>query len=177
VVAGPPASGKSTFARGLAAARRAALLDQDVVTNPLMSVVATLLDESPHDLDAPQLRRLTREPRYDALLGTAADCLSVGTPVVLAAPFTAECADRARWQALRSRLRAAEQVLLVWVDCRPDRLLERMTERGAKRDANKLQDRAAFLARLPGAPVVPHVSVNGEMDVDTQVSTVLASGV
>jgi predicted kinase len=172
VVAGPAASGKSTLGRALARAAGAALLDQDTLTNPLVAVVASVLGEDPEDLDAPAVRDRTRDVRYDALLAVARDNVVIGTPVVLVAPFTAETRRPDRWAGVARRLAPAEAVL-VWVDCPGDVLWERMAARGEARDGGKLADRAAFLARLPGPPVVPHVRVDATRPVEAQLSALL----
>src|SRR4029077_2698888 len=84
---------------------RAAVIDQDVATAPLVSVVQRLVGAD--DLDDPRLAGLTREPRYRAVLDLAIDNLAAGMPVVVVAPFTAERVDAAAWAATRDRLTAA----------------------------------------------------------------------
>ena len=95
LVGGPPATGKSTLAATLAPRLGAALLDLDVATGPLTRVVSELAGV--HDLDDPVLAGLTRDARYDTLLGLAAANLRAGRPVVLVAPFSAERAQPSAW--------------------------------------------------------------------------------
>jgi predicted kinase len=76
LVAGPPATGKSTLAAALAPRLGAALLDLDVATGPLTRVVSGLAGV--HDLDDPVLAGLTRDARYDTLLGLADANLRAG---------------------------------------------------------------------------------------------------
>ncbi|MDT4976001.1 MAG: hypothetical protein QOG98_1759, partial [Pseudonocardiales bacterium] len=61
VVCGAPASGKSTLGRALATRLGAAILDQDVLTAPLVAVVSALLGSA--DLDSPELAGATRAAR------------------------------------------------------------------------------------------------------------------
>ena len=105
LLSGPPASGKSTLSHLVARELRAAVIDQDVATAPLVSVVQRLVGAD--DLDDPRLAGLTREPRYRVVLDLAIDNLAAGMPVVLVAPFTAERVDPAAWAATRDRLTAA----------------------------------------------------------------------
>ena len=92
----------------------AALLDQDVATQPLVEVVQGLVGLD--DLDDQRLAGLTRAARYEVLAALAVDNLAAGVPVVLVAPYTAERGDPQAWSDLNSRLRAAGgRPLLVWL--------------------------------------------------------------
>ncbi|GIF63616.1 hypothetical protein Ais01nite_16510 [Asanoa ishikariensis] len=105
LVAGPPASGKTVLGAALARRLGATLLDQDVLTQPLTSVIADLLGTD--DLDDPRLAGATRFARYEALYAAAVDNLAAGNPVVLVAPFTTERRDPAAWHRIADRLTAA----------------------------------------------------------------------
>ena len=173
VVTGAPAAGKSVLGAALARRLRAALLDLDTVTQPLVDVIAGL--SGTDDLDSARLADLTRDARYRAVLDTAAEILSVGTPVVLVAPFTEERRSPARWDALSGRLAAAGgQPRLVWVRLPAEEILRRMRERGAARDRHKLDDPGRFLDGLAlGSPAVPHLAVDGMLPVASQVEAAL----
>lgn len=161
LVTGAPGTGKSTLGRLLAAPLQAALLDQDVATQPLMDVVQTLMRID--DLDDPRVSALTRTARYEVLAALAIDNLAAGVPVVLVAPYTAERSDPQAWEQLHSRLAAAGgKPLLVWLSLTPAGILQRLRDRGALRDLAKLVDRAAYLERLhslTAVPCVPHLAV------------------
>lgn len=174
LVCGAPASGKSTLGRALAARLGAALLDQDVLTAPLIAVVSALLGSG--DLDSPKLAGATRAARYETLVAGAEDNLLTGRPVVLVAPFSAERRDPEAWARLAERLeRAGGAATLVWLRLTGEQLLARMRDRGAERDQPKLADGAAYLARIDlEAPVVPHVAVDAIGGVDQQCADVLA---
>jgi predicted kinase len=174
VVTGPPGSGKSTLGEALAPRLGAALLDQDVLTNPLVAVVAGLVGAG-DDLDHPRLRALVRDPRYAALLDVARQQLRTGLPVVLVAPFTAETTDRAAWEALSAGLRDAGATAVHLVRCTApaDVRAARMRARDAPRDR-------ARPARAPGGtlrPVdgVPGVAVDTTAPLAAQVEQVLAA--
>ncbi len=172
VVCGAPAAGKSVLGAALARRLRAALLDQDVLTGPLTSVIARLVGAPPGDLDDPRVRAATRDATYEALLGVAADCLDVGVPVVLVAPFTAERSNADAWRGLSQRLQ--DRVVLVWASVPRGELMRRLARRDAPRDRRKLDDIEAFLASSAlDPPVVPHISVDTTLTLADQVDLVL----
>jgi predicted kinase len=174
LISGPPASGKSTLAAAVAAGLRAALLDQDVLTGALTEVVGTLVGTD--DLDDPELAGLTRTARYEAVIATAEHTLRAGTPVVLVAPFTAERADPAAWQAVRDRLAAAGgRPVLVWLRLPTGELVRRLRSRGAERDRGKLADPDAFAGRELNPPVVEHVPVDATAGLEQQLEDVLSA--
>ncbi|GAA4710180.1 AAA family ATPase [Phytohabitans rumicis] len=174
VVAGAPATGKSTFGAALAHAATAAPLDQDVLTGPLTAVVAGLVGAAPGDLDDPRVRGATRTATYDALLDTATGCLAAGVSVVLVAPFTAERSDPGAWAVLKDRLNAPGGVVLAWTTCPPAEVSRRLAARGAPRDVRKLSDVDGFLrSGALDPPRVPHVVVDTTAPPARQIAAVL----
>ncbi len=174
VMSGAPATGKSTVGRALARELRAAVVDLDTATAPMVGVVADLLGVT--DLDDPRLAGPTRAARYEAIVALAEDSLAVGTPVVMVAPFTAERRQAAAWETLAARLRAAGGTpTLVWLRLDADVVLERLRTRGAARDEAKLGDTAAYRDRLAtDSPAGPHLDVDANRPVDAIVREVLA---
>lgn len=177
LLSGPPASGKSTLSHLVARALRAAVIDQDVATGPLVDVVARLAGVD--DLDDPRLAGLTRSPRYRVVLDIAVDNLAAGMPVVVVAPFTAERSDPAAWSTTHDRLAAAgARPLLVWLRLSPAEVLRRLRERNAARDAAKLADESAYLSGLAttcAPPVVPHLALDATLRADELARAVLAA--
>lgn len=176
LVAGPAGSGKSTLGSVLARRLRAPLLDQDVLTNPLVDVVAGLVGAG-DDLDHPRLRALVREARYVTLLDAAAAQLACGSDVVLVAPFTAEAAVPDRWDRLESGLLAAgaSGVHLVWLEADPAQLEQRLRARDALRDRARTADPAAMRRFLAGIrrPAVPGQLMDAGWTADRQADAVL----
>ncbi|MDQ1644501.1 MAG: hypothetical protein QOJ50_685 [Cryptosporangiaceae bacterium] len=173
MLTGAPATGKSTLGRLLARRLRAALLDQDVATQPLVDVVQGLIGVD--DLDDPRLAAATRAARYEVLAALAVDNLSAGVPVVLVAPYTTERADPQAWDLLRSRLaRAGGAPLLVWLSLPPEEIVRRLRARGAARDRAKLAG-DAYLRRPAGvaAPSVPHLALPADLPPDELAARVL----
>jgi predicted kinase len=170
LIGGPPATGKSTLAMALAPRLDAAVLDLDVATGPLTRVVSELAGV--RDLDDPGLAGLTRDARYDTLLGLAEANLAAGRPVVLVAPFSAERARPAAWAATTRRIPA--QATLVWLHLPPGELIRRLTERGLGRDESKIRDPASYLTGLDlDPPAVPHLALDAAQPTAALVRSVL----
>jgi predicted kinase len=170
LVGGPPATGKSTLAAALAPHLDAALLDLDVATGPLTRVVSDLIGV--RDLDDPALAGLTREARYDTLLGLAQANLRAGRPVVLVAPFSAERARPSAWATLARRI--AADPTMVWLHLPPEELIRRLTRRALARDENKIRDPATFLTALDlNPPVIPHLALDASQPTATLVQAIL----
>ncbi|TQS41043.1 AAA family ATPase [Cryptosporangium phraense] len=166
LMTGAPATGKSTVGRLVARALKAALLDQDVITGPLVEAIGA-------DLDGPSGLAL-RRARYESIVATAEDCLAVGVSVVLVAPFTTERTDVDAYRQLEARL--GVPTTLVWLTAPAAVLVARMTARGALRDAGKLADPDAYFSTgLLAPPAAPHVAVDASVDPVTQLENILTS--
>jgi predicted kinase len=174
LVAGPPASGKSTVGSALAKTLGATLIDQDVATGQLLSIIESLVNVD--DLDDPQLAALTRTARYETVTRLAEDNLRLGNTVLLVAPFTAERKNLPAWQELCHRLRRAGggAVAMVWLYLSREELLQRLRVRGAVRDAAKLRSEQRFIEQLElGPPVGPHIPVHAVGSVDAIVHSII----
>lgn len=175
LVTGAPASGKTVLGRALATRLGATLLDLDVATAPLTTVIARLVGQD--DLDGTELARTTRAARYETLTALAEDNLRARHPVVLVAPFTTERREPAAWARLSGRLGAAGgRPVLAWLRTEPALLLGRLRARAADRDRAKLADLEGFLDRVSlEPPAVAHVAVDAAADLERQCSAVLRS--
>ena len=170
LIGGPPATGKSTLATALAPRLDAALLDLDVATGPLTRVVSELAGV--HDLDDPVLAGLTREARYDTLLGLAAANVGAGRPVVLVAPFSLERSRVSAWHATAARIPAP--ATMVWLRLASAELIRRLTVRGLARDEGKLRDPASYLTGLDlEPPAIPHLALDASQPIEALVRSVL----
>ena len=89
LIVGPPAAGKTTFARQLARERQAALVDIDTATEPLARAALTALGKDPNDRDSPSFKNRFRDPIYACLFDIAAANLP-HVDVVMTGPFTKE---------------------------------------------------------------------------------------
>lgn len=154
LVSGPPAAGKTTYARQLAGKIGAVLLDSDEVTERLIRAGLALAGLDPDDRDSPAYKSAFRDAVYETLFGLAKSHCS-RLPVVIAGPFTREGGD-AEWPRwLENRLGAMPQFHYVW--CEPAERKVRLLARGATRDLPKLADWDAYIATCrESAPVFPH---------------------
>lgn len=173
LVTGAPGAGKSTTAAALARLLGAALLDQDTMTNPLVDVVASQVGV--HDFDDPRLASLVRTPRYESLLAVARECVGVGVPAVLVAPFTSERSDPAVWEAMAARIHGwGARARLVWLRISGDELVARLSGRDATRDAAKLADPESWVRGLDlTAPVAPALAVDATLPAAEQARLVM----
>jgi len=142
-VGGPPGSGKTTVGRRLALEVRAAVVDLDSVTTPLVEEVAAQLGV-PVALDGPPLNRL-RKARYECLAEVVRDAVTTGVDVVAVAPFTREAADAGAWRAWGTALGAAS-VTVCWLNLSPERARARAIARGLVRDAAASEDSRTIAA-------------------------------
>jgi predicted kinase len=161
-------------AASLARTLGATLVDQDVATGPLISIIGSLVDVN--DIDDPRLAKLTRAARYETLTCLGEDNLRAGRTVLLVAPFTEERKNLQAWEELSRRLRqaGAVTVTMVWLDLSRDELLRRMHARGADRDADKLRGEQRFIDQLHlGPPVGPHIPIHAVGSVDQLVHRIV----
>jgi predicted kinase len=160
IVCGTPGSGKTTYARRLAADRHATLLDIDTVTERLVRIALAETGRSADDRDSGYFKRTFREPIYETLFDIARENLPV-QDVVVVGPFTKEIQE-ADWPArLSTHLGCAVEVH--YVRCPPDVRRTRLAHRGDARDLAKLEDWDNYVRyyRDETPPVFDHVLVDG----------------
>ncbi|MGB5261618.1 MAG: AAA family ATPase [Gammaproteobacteria bacterium] len=160
IVCGSPGAGKSTHARKLAAARHAALLDIDTVTERLVRIALTQSGHSPDDRDSEYFKQIFREPIYETLFAVARENLPI-QDVVVVGPFTREIRDR-DWPSRLHQLLGGP-VEVHYVQCASDIRRRRLEHRGNARDRAKLDDWENH-TRYYGderPPVFEHVLVDG----------------
>jgi hypothetical protein len=152
----------------------AALIDLDVATEPLLSVIGSLVNVD--DIDDPRLATLTRADRYETITRLAEDNLRVGNTVLLVAPFTEERKNLHAWEELVERLHRAAggAVTMIWLSLSRDELLQRMRARGADRDEPKLSREQRFIDQLDlGPPIGPHIPIHAVGSVDQIVLSII----
>ena len=160
IICGTPGSGKSTYARQLAADRHATLLDIDTVTERLVRVALAQSGHSPDDRDSEYFKLTYREPIYETLFDIArANCAI--QDVIVVGPFTRETQD-ADWPARLSR-KVGCPIEVHYVKCPPDIRRNRLASRGDARDLAKLQDWDDYVMYYgdESPPVFEHVLVDG----------------
>jgi predicted kinase len=174
LIAGPPASGKSTVGASLARTLGATLIDLDVAIGPLLSVIGSLVNID--DIDDPRLATLTRADRYETISCLGEDNLRAGNTVLLVAPFTEERKNLHAWEELHHRLQRAGSgaVTMIWLYLSRDELLRRLRARRADRDAGKLRGEQRYIDQLDlGPPVGPHIPIHAVGSVDQIVRSIV----
>lgn len=160
IICGTPGSGKTTYARRLAAEKRATVLDIDNVTERLVRVALNESGHSRNDRDSEYFKNTFREPIYETLFDIARENLPV-QDVIVVGPFTRELNDPDWPHKLAKSLGGAIEVH--YVQCPPDVRKIRLASRGDTRDQAKLEDWDNYIRYYgdESVPVFEHVLVDG----------------
>lgn len=154
IIFGPPAAGKTVYARKLAEKIGAVLLDSDEVAELIVRAGLKLAGLSPDDRDSPTYKGAFRDAVYETLFGLAKSHVA-RMPVVIAGPFTSEGGDEKWPDRLAARLGVMPEFHYIW--CHPTVRKARVQARSAARDLPKLANWDAYVAtcrEIP--PVFPH---------------------
>lgn len=156
---GPPAAGKSTYGKSLAAKFNATFLDIDIATEPVVRAGLKLAKLNPDDRDSALFKESFRDPIYDSLFAIASDNLE-NSEVVIVGPFTQE-SRQANWlEILESRFGA--NICAYFVNCRTEVRRQRMKARGNARDRAKLADWENYIQYYTDEkpPAFPHIYID-----------------
>ena len=159
IVCGSPGAGKSTYAKELASALGAALLDIDTATERLVRIALCEAGHDPDDRDSEYFKRTYREPIYETLFDIARENL-IFQDAVIVGPFTKELRDP-DWPSKLSQA-LGSPVEVHYITCPPETRKERLAKRGNARDLAKLRDWESYIQYYEESlPVFVHVLVDG----------------
>lgn len=154
LVCGPPASGKTQFARRLVAEIGACLIDSDEIAGRLVRAGMELAGLDPDDRDSPVYKAAFRQVVYETMYDMARTNIQV-VPVVMAGPFTREGGEAAWIDELEARLGTRPTAHFIW--CDPETRRRRIVERGEARDRTKLEAWEKYVESCrEERPVWPH---------------------
>lgn len=161
LVFGPPAAGKTTYARRLAAEIGGAVFDSDQVAERLVRAGMSLAGMNPNDRDSAAYKTAFRDAVYETLFDLACTN-STHLPVIIAGPFTSEGGDSDWPGRLEKRIGTMPTFHFVW--CPPSIRKERIRARNEPRDLPKLADWDAYVATCrEEPPVFPHHWVDSSL--------------
>ncbi|AHV97090.1 AAA family ATPase [Paenibacillus sabinae] len=140
---GGAGAGKTTLAKALAARRKIAFFDMDILLRPAADAIMTLHGLDPSDRDSQEYKKLCRDLGYRITMDAALDNVKLNVDSVVVGPFTKEAEDEgwiARELARIGRSLSDVEVKAVVVRLSDERLYkERITARGSALDDWKLR--------------------------------------
>ncbi|AIQ47163.1 hypothetical protein R70723_15670 [Paenibacillus sp. FSL R7-0273] len=163
---GPGGAGKTTLAKAVAARRKAAVMDMDILLRPAATAILTMHGLDPDDRDSDEYKRLCRDLGYRITMDAALDNIGLSADIYVVGPFTKEAADP-EWigAELRRIGRTLQEVdvKVVLVTLADEALFrERITGRNSPLDGWKFRNweqfRTAFSPRTVAWPL-PEASV------------------
>ena len=166
-VSGAAASGKTKFAKALAAARNLQIIDLDDTLEIMIASNRSTLN----DLGMEEFLSRMAPERYKDLLERASTHFDEGKSLVIVAPFTKQIADENIWKEMKKPFEDKGVIpKLVWVNIADSLRAARLKGRGLKRDRGKVADMDIYLAKTnPKPPVFGHVDIDGSKDFTPQI--------
>ena len=157
--ASPPACGKTTLAKKLAAALGDVVyIDKDAL-NPFGKQICRLCGK-PYDPDSEFFVREIRELEYEVTMGMAYEALEFANAVIVNAPFGKEIRDVEYMTEVTKKAAAlGAEVFLVFIMANADLCRVRMTARGSIRDVYKLENWEEYVSGINFAPPTPLESI------------------
>ena len=155
LIASPPACGKTTLAKKLAAELgNVVYIDKDAL-NPFGKQICRI-GGKPYDPDSEFFVREVRELEYEVTMGMAYEALEFANTVIVNAPFGKEIRDTEYMMGVKdTAARLGAEVVLVFIVANGELCRERMTARGSIRDVYKLENWNAYVKNINFTPPTP----------------------
>jgi predicted kinase len=183
LIGGYAGSGKTEFGRVLARETGWPMLDKDTLTRPVVEAALEFIGCSPNDRESEQYLNLIRPREYEALSNAMTENVQCGNSAIITAPFIREFRDTAWIERMRESCESLNaRLTIVWVYCDSDTMLTYLRQRGAARDATKLENWKTYSESIDISfrPPVPHFVVDnsyGGSSLKTQARQLIASTV
>lgn len=157
LVTGQPAVGKTTYAKKLAQAKGACMIDIDTISEPIVKAGLNMAGWPVDDRDSQAFKQAFREPVYEAMWQTAGQNLTQ-VPVVMCGPFTRELEQPDWHQQVEQKMHCP--VTIYWLHASAKIIKMRMQKRGNKRDRDKLARWEQYQTYFKAMPQCRHIAVN-----------------
>ena len=138
LVTSPPACGKTFISKQLARAlNHVVYLDKDTLI-PLSKQIFAVAHQ-PYDRSSIFFEKYIRDLEYRVVLDLAMEALEYDDIVLINAPFTREIRNLSYINTLRGELKKkGAELVVIWVDTKPEVCHQRMIDRASDRDMWKL---------------------------------------
>lgn len=157
LVTGQPGVGKTTWGKALAQRQQAVFLDIDTVTQDVVQAGLSCAQHNPQDRDSEFFKQHFRLPIYASLFATAQSNLT-HLPVVITGPFTTELSNPSWHDELTDKFNCP--ITIFWLHATPDKILQRVQQRGASRDNDKLDNWERYQDYFSQPPRCRHIKVD-----------------
>lgn len=149
LIGGYPGTGKSSMGRSLAARTGWALLDKDVLSGDLVSLLMEQLTGDCDDRYSREYFDDVRSFEYRSLIDTGLAQIAAGNSAILVAPFLREAPSQ-EWSDGLAALAGACDARLhwVWMTAGYRAMHQRLADRGLPRDRHKLHDWATYSIKV-----------------------------
>ena len=167
LVGGFAGSGKTEFARFLAAVTGWTILDKDTLTRALVEQLLLAHGSDVNDRHTSFYVEHVRPFEYRCLLDATTENLRCGVSTVATAPFAREFTDRDWFRRLQNRCAAqGARLSVVWMQCDEVSMRDYIAYRGAARDSWKLNKWPDYLATIDCkfAPPFEHHAVDNRLN-------------
>ncbi len=147
LVTSPPACGKTFVSKQLAKAlKHVVYLDKDTLIVLSKQIFKVANEEYNRSSDF--FEEHIRDYEYDAILALAMEAIDYENLVLINAPFTREIRDLDYINNLRAQLaQKGAELVIVWVETKPEVCKQRMIARNSDRDTWKLQNWDEYIKR------------------------------